>query len=76
MTLELLERTFEFVVIDSPNLAHVAPDTKAFAEHFNAASDGVAAFRNLGKDAMLVVPLPIANDQGIYFLFELSCTGY
>lgn len=51
-------RPFEFVLLDSPELA-VKPDAKAFAQHFSAAiADGVIEFPNLGKDAILVVPCP------------------
>ena len=50
---------FEFVLIDSPRLART-PDTIAFAEHFtnNDDNDGIVIFKNLGKDAILVVPCP------------------
>lgn len=49
-------RAFEFVLLDSPGLAAV-PDPKPFARHLaNAPQDGVIAFPNLGKDAVLVVP--------------------
>jgi hypothetical protein len=49
---------FEFVVLDSPGLAHT-PDSLAFAEHFSgAAGEGVVSFPNLGRDAILVVPCP------------------
>lgn len=52
-------RTFEFVLLDSPELV-TAPDQGAFAEHFRGAADGgVVEFPNLGKDAILVVPCPI-----------------
>lgn len=50
------KRAFEFVLLDSPELATM-PDSKPFAEHLaNAPGSGVVAFPNLGKDAVLVVP--------------------
>jgi hypothetical protein len=53
-------RPFEFVVLDSPGLA-TRPDPGAFAEHFaGAAEAGVVVFPNLGGDALLVVPCPLA----------------
>ncbi len=54
-----LDRTFEFVVFDSPGLA-ARPDAKAFAEHFQKAKpqEEVVAFPNLGGDAIMVVPCP------------------
>ena len=51
---------FEFVLLDSPGLARSA-DPKAFAEHFSESVDGIAVFHNLGRDAILVVPSPVAE---------------
>ena len=53
-------RPFEFVLLDSPDLAR-RPDPKAFAEHFSANETGVATFPNLGGDAIMVVPHPVAG---------------
>jgi hypothetical protein len=51
-------RPFEFVLIDSPNLAAI-PDESAFADQFRKALNGDAVeFPNLGHDAILVVPTP------------------
>jgi hypothetical protein len=52
---------FEFVLIDSPLLAHVEPEPEVFAEHFRdpANRDGVSVFPNLGGDAVLVAPWPV-----------------
>src|SRR5207248_641550 len=53
-------RSFEFVLLDSPELER-PPDQEAFAAHFRGAPDtGVVVFRNLGGDAMMVVPCPSA----------------
>jgi hypothetical protein len=53
------ERDFEFVLLDSPGLART-PDPEAFAEHFTTAASrrGVIEFRNLGNDAIMIVPCP------------------
>src|SRR4051812_49431917 len=51
---------FEFVVLDSPGLER-RPDAAAFAEHFPTANDNVATFSNLGGDATMVVPCPVAE---------------
>lgn len=57
-TIDTVSRPFECVVLNSPGLARVAePD--AFAEHFCQAD--VAVFPNLGGDAVLVVPCPVAD---------------
>ncbi len=53
-------RPFEFVALDSPNLAR-RPDPAAFAEHWPAAENGIATVPNLGGDATLVIPMPLAE---------------
>jgi hypothetical protein len=54
-------RPFEFVLLDSPGLAS-HPDPTPFAEHFEAAcGDGIVVFPNLGRDAIMVVPRPLAS---------------
>jgi hypothetical protein len=55
-----LKQPFEFVLLDDPGLDR-RPDSQAFASYFGTARDGVATFPNLGGDAILVVPLPIAD---------------
>lgn len=59
-----INRPFEFVVLDSPGLAQ-RPDRDAFAEHFyrTGAEALVATFENLGRNAMLIAPCPLAADQ-------------
>jgi hypothetical protein len=60
VTAATVTRPFEFVLLDSPGLAST-PDPDAFAEHFGSASkSGVVMFPNLGGDAILVVPCPLA----------------
>ena len=51
---------FEFVLLDSPDLAR-RPDPNAFATHFSEADADIAVFPNLGADAILVVPYPVAE---------------
>lgn len=59
-----LNRPFEYVVIDSPSLV-TRPDRESFAGQFRRASAGqtVVTFANLGKDATLVAPCPVAGDE-------------
>lgn len=57
VTTTMLTRPLEFVLVDSPNLAAVPPDQRAFASHFKA-DDDTATFWNLGRDALLVAPRP------------------
>lgn len=57
VTLDSLDRAFEFVVIDSPALAR-SPDEAAFSSYFTGSDTDVVVFQNLGGDATLVVPSP------------------
>ena len=63
LTAATVERPFECVLLDSPGLARPV-EPQAFAAQF-AADDGrgVVAFPNLGKDAVLVVPCPLAAPE-------------
>lgn len=54
-------RPFEFVLIDSPALAHVQAEPHFFEKYFKEATEEVIAFSNLGKDALLVVPSPVTT---------------
>jgi hypothetical protein len=53
-------RPFEFVLLDSPDLLR-KPDPTAFDEHFAGQSCEVLSFRNLGGDAIMVVPRALAS---------------
>ena len=63
VTASTLGRPFEFVLSDAPALAKAAPDLDAFRRHFDRDGDhdGVVVFENLGRDATLVVPRPLAS---------------
>ena len=52
---------FEFVVTNSPGI-DLAPSAGPFRQYFEELTDdnGVAVFKNLGKDATLVAPAPVA----------------
>jgi hypothetical protein len=59
------QTAFEFVLVDSPELL-TAADPSPFAGHFRrAGSAPVVAFQNLGSDAELLVPCPLAP-QAVY----------
>ena len=51
------DRPFEFVLIDSPDLAR-EPDADTFAAHFAKDAQAVIEFPNMGRDAILIVPRP------------------
>jgi hypothetical protein len=55
-----INRPFEFVLLDSPGLAS-RPDPNAFADHYAGGVNGVTVFPNLGGDATLIVPCPVAE---------------
>jgi hypothetical protein len=59
VTTATASRPFEFALIDSPWLDE-RPDPADFAEYFRGAAE-VATFPNLGADAILVAPRPIAD---------------
>jgi hypothetical protein len=61
LTVYTRHRPFEFVLHDAPRLPKTG-DPQAFAEHFNpqCLNAGALAFRNLGNDATLIVPTPLA----------------
>jgi hypothetical protein len=54
-----VERPFECVLVDSPQLAGVQADATAFAEHFRTGDGPVSRFSNLSGDAVLVAPAPL-----------------
>lgn len=63
VTLSTVTRDFEFVILDCPFLER-KPDSQAFAEHFELATGNpVVVIPNLGGDAIMVVPRPIAGPE-------------
>ena len=63
ITTSTVHQSFEFVLIDSPQLARVNPDQNSFRQYFASTlrDREVITFSNLGKDALLIVPCPIAE---------------
>ncbi|MDA0667747.1 MAG: hypothetical protein O3A95_08325 [Planctomycetota bacterium] len=58
LTTELLNRRFEFVLLDSPYL-DVPANAWDFQEYFDAAPNaGAVSFWNLGHDGIMVAPTP------------------
>ncbi|MBV7327236.1 hypothetical protein KFU94_03070 [Chloroflexi bacterium TSY] len=53
-------KPFEFVLVDSPQLAGLAPNPTAFESYFKEGNKNqeIATFPNIRKDAWLVVPCP------------------
>ncbi len=66
VTSQTLGRPFEFVLVESSALARSKPDPSPFQSQFAArGGDEVLTFPNLGGDAILVVPAPVA-EAGCY----------
>jgi hypothetical protein len=61
ITKSTVSREFELVLVDSPKLANLEPDPTDFNKYFESATEQIVTFPNLGNDALLVVPCPIAN---------------
>jgi hypothetical protein len=64
-------RPFEFVLLDSPHLA-VQADPRDFAAHFKRSVEAVACFPNLGGDARLLAPCPLAEPKAYAHLAAFS----
>ena len=58
-------RSFEFVLIDTPEFARRQTDRATFADFYRDSGEdaGVVVFPNLGGDATLVVPSPATGDE-------------
>ncbi|MCC9608663.1 hypothetical protein LOC68_09140 [Blastopirellula sp. JC732] len=56
------DKPWEFVVLNSPNLAR-PPERHQFAQHFASSVSTVATFANLRRDALLIAPTPIAEEN-------------
>ncbi|EAQ77266.1 DUF6940 family protein [Blastopirellula marina] len=56
------DRPWEFVLLNSPNLARPS-EPHLFAEHFEKAADPITTFANLGRNALLVAPTPQAHES-------------
>ena len=76
LTSATVNQAYECVLVDSPQLAGMRPDTASFADYFKDAGAGrkVVVFENLGKDAVLVVPCPDAPPS-VYTHFAAFVRG-
>ena len=63
ITTSTVHQSFEFVLIDSLQLARVNPDRDSFRQYFVSTPPDreVITFLNLGKDALLIVPCPLVE---------------
>lgn len=60
LTTASLSEPFACAVLDHPALARVTADRRPFADHLRG---DVAVFENLGRDALLVAPVPRGPDR-------------
>lgn len=63
VTRATLQQPYEFVIVDSPQLATVKPNPTPFAKQLEPAQNDVVVFENLGKGATLIVPCQIGNQS-------------
>ncbi len=65
ITLSNVTREFEFVLINSPQLAKVKPNPNPFREYFASvpSNTDVITFSNLRNDALLIVPCRISENH-------------
>ena len=59
VTVDRLDDSYTFVLVNSKALLRVTPEPDTFKSHFSG--EGVVVFPNLGGDALLIVPTPIAE---------------
>ncbi len=81
VTLATVEQDFEFVLVNSPELAGVSPQPWTFQDYFpsapstNGVNNGVVTFPNLGNDALLVVPCPNGPDSAYSHIAAFTRTA-
>jgi len=76
VTNRTLGRPFEFVLIEGASLSRLKPDPSSFISHFSSRqSELVLTFPNLGGDAILVVPAPLADHECYTHLGRFLRTG-
>lgn len=66
VTTSTIRQAYEFVLVNSPQLSRVSADPGPFQNKFKFSPEEgqtVIAFENLGRDAELIVPFPIAPQR-------------
>ncbi|WP_020526992.1 DUF6940 family protein [Flexithrix dorotheae] len=69
-----LNKPYEFVLVKSSTLVSQKPDSQAFANQFSK-KNSIISFPNLGGDAQLIVPCPIAEHQNYTHLAKFIRSG-
>merc|ERR1711990_1199458 len=75
-----ITRPFEFIIVNSPHLKNIRPDTGSFREHFRRnAGKLLSIFKNLGGDSILIAPNPPFKSDDFDFnsnrLYRCSSIG-
>merc|ERR1719394_2047487 len=58
----LLDRDFEYILLNAQHLAGITPDTYSFREHWKRARGRSSVFKNLGGSSTLIAPVPLKTD--------------
>ena len=76
ISINTINQSFEFVLHNSPRASSI-PDPETFKSYFdiNSTQHGIVAFKNLGGDALLVVPSPYRRDANYSGLAEFFRKG-
>lgn len=70
---QLVQQPFECVFIERTVFDRLNPNARAYSSYFNAAP--VVNFPNLGKNATLIVPCPIAKEDAYTHLGRFSASA-
>lgn len=73
-----INQPFEFIIIDSPHLKSIRPDTYSFREHFEKGNFAgtYRTFHNLGGDSLLIAPCPEKDEfESNINLYRYSSIG-
>lgn len=75
ITVDTVGQPFEFVLVNYPRLQEVSPNPNPFQRYFANADSSVVTFDNLGRDATLVAPCPLAEPSAYTQIANFSRTA-
>jgi len=65
---EKINRDFEFIILNSPHLVDIEPDTTSFREHWSRCiNQRSCIFMNLGRSSTLIAPVPTVAEEKFDF---------
>ena len=62
VTKKSFAQDFEYVLINAPWLRRIQANPSAFNDQFNGVTSEIAQFHNLGRDAILLAPVPLKGE--------------